>query len=93
MCTDPYQPAAWANQPPGWNNRPPNTATWPPLMIRPASAAVSWAAFDGKDKLELRDGWYLIYGGNGEFFLEHATSALDLSPKTICMSSFEMRLM
>ena len=54
------------------------------MMIRPASSAVSWATFDGKDKLELRDSWYLIHGGNGEFFLEHASTALDLPPSRIC---------
>lgn len=89
LCTQSSQSqsANWANTPPGWNSRPSLTSTWPPPAIspsRPINPAVSWAVFDGKDRITLKDGWFLIYGGDGEFFLEHASSGLDLSPNRIC---------
>ena len=62
-----------------------STSTWPGPML-PGASPVSWATFDGKDKIELRENWFLIHGGDGEFFLEHATNTLDISAAKISMS-------
>ena len=73
----------WNNQlPPGWQPPlPPNPPQPPPPPPAPAAPAAgspaATAIFDGKDRLELKDDWFLIRGPDSAFFLEHATTSLD----------------
>jgi hypothetical protein len=85
---NPPQPNAWlASSHPNWNNLPPPPGWAPPqnppgpARPPPGSPAAS-AIFDGKDRLALKDDWYLIRGGDS-FFLEHGTAALDLPASQI----------
>jgi len=74
----------WNNQPPpGWQPPPPPNPPPPPPRPAPGSPAAT-AIFDGKDRLELKDSWFLIRGPDSSFFLEHATTSLDVPASQLC---------
>lgn len=77
-------PNQWGAPAPGWGNGTP--INWPqPNLAPPAAAAArpsSPATFDGKDRITITEGWFLIRG-EGSFFIEHAGTGLDLPPKDI----------
>jgi len=71
----------WGAPVAGWNNNPggnwPQPGLVPPLVpARPNSPAT----FDGKDRITIKEGWFLIRG-DGSFFVEHAGTGLDLPAK------------
>src|SRR5438045_2804272 len=80
-CTATNQPQApgqnqWGAPGAGWNNNPggnwPQPGLTPPLVpARPKSPAT----FDGKDRITIKEGWFLIRG-DGSFFVEHAGTGL-----------------
>jgi hypothetical protein len=48
--------------------------------------SVLYPIYDGKDRLELKGGRFLIRGHNHTYFLEHATTGLDMSASDISIS-------
>jgi len=91
-CTATNQPQAQQNQwgapAAGWNNGP--AVNWPQPNLAPPPAPParpnSPATFDGKDTITLKEGWFLIKSGEGDFLLEFAGAGLDLKTQDISSS-------
>ena len=69
-----------ASSHPSWNSSP---ATSPPPPPPTPQASSAGGIFDGKDRIKLKEEeWFLIKGGD-QYFLEHATSGLDVSSSQV----------
>jgi hypothetical protein len=94
LCTA-ARPAQGANpwiasSHPNWPGAPPIPAPAGAGPIPPNSPAAS-AVFDGQDRIALKDGWFLIKGGE-HFFLEHSTTEPDLQPAMYCTFPIKLEL-
>jgi hypothetical protein len=64
---------------------PPQAAPGPPPAPPGPPNPVAATAVDGQDRLTLQNNWFLIKGGD-DFFLEHATSGLDIPARDMSIS-------